>query len=142
VLLARQIEGLLLAKSPEFDKPAAVLIALNNENIDFRLVGGRVYHRNLKFQIGGLQITTQGSVGLDDSLEMLAEVGLSDALLADRPLLSSLLGRPLQIPLTGTLGKPQIDLRVVEELAAHTVRDAPGTVLQGLRGELQKLIAR
>ncbi len=117
VLLARQVEGLLLAQDPAFDKPAAVLIALDHENIDFRLVGGRVYHRNLKFQIGGLQITTQGSVGLDDSLEMLAEVGISDALLANRPLLSSLLGRPLQIPLTGTLGKPQLDLRVVEELA-------------------------
>jgi hypothetical protein len=40
------------------------------------------------------------------------------------------------------LSKPQLDLRVVEELAAKTVRDAPGAVLQGLRGELEKLIPR
>ncbi len=96
-----KIEGLLLTKDPEFDKPAAVLIALDNENVDFRLVGGRVYHRNLKFRIGALQVTTQGSVGLDDSLELLAEVGISEQLLAGKPLLTGLVGRPLQIPLTG-----------------------------------------
>lgn len=142
VLLARQIEALLLASSPDFSQPAAVLIALNNENVDFRLVGGRVYHRNLKFQVGALQVTTQGSVGLDESMEVLAEVGIAEQLIANRPLLSGLLNHPLQIPLTGTLSRPHLDLRVVEQLAAQTVRDAPAGVLNGLHNELQKLFGQ
>ncbi len=127
--LARRLEGLLLARQPDLDKPAAVLVALDHENVDFRLVNGRVYHRNLKFTIAGLQITTQGSVGLDDSLEMLAEVGISDELLAQRPVLSALFSRPLQIPLSGTLNKPQLDLRAVEELSAQIGAQAPREAL-------------
>jgi translocation and assembly module TamB len=128
-LLARRIEQLLLAQSATPDQATAVLVNLNDENVDFRAVAGRVYHRNLRFKIGALQITTQGSVGFDDSLEMLAEVAIEESLLANRPLLKQLLGHPLQIPLTGSLGAPQLDLRGVEDITRHMARDAATSVI-------------
>jgi hypothetical protein len=129
-LLARRIEQLLLSQAASSDQAAAaVLVNLNDENVDFRVVGGRVYHRNLRFKMGALQIVTQGSVGFDDSLEMLAEVAIEESLLAGRPLLKQLLGRPLQIPLTGTLGSPQLDLRGVEDITRHMARNAAASVI-------------
>ena len=141
--LARQIETILLAQGVSADKPSAVLIALDHENVDFRLVNSRVYHRNLKFQIGVLQITTQGSVGLDESLEMLAEVGIADSLLANRPVLATIFGHPLQIPLTGSLGQPHLDIRAVGDLSAQLVKGTARAVvekpLQALQNPLQTI---
>jgi hypothetical protein len=129
-LLAQRIQQLLLAQNEQPDNSPATLVNLNDEHVDFRIVGGRVYHRNLRFKIGALEIITQGSVGFDDSLEMLAEVAISESLLANRPILRRLIGHPLQIPLTGSLNSPQLDLRAVEDLSGQMARGAVKDVIE------------
>jgi hypothetical protein len=73
---------------------------------------------------------TQGSVGFDESLEMLAEIQIAESLLANRPLLRQVLGHPLQIPLSGTLNAPQLDLRAVEELSGQMARSTVKNVIE------------
>ncbi len=129
-LLADRIGQLLITPGAAPPQTTAVLVNLNNENVDFRVVGGRVYHRNLRFKMGLLDIITQGSVGFDDSLEMLAEVAIDENLLANRPLLKDLLGHPLQIPLTGSLGEPKLDLSALEDMTRQMARQAATSVIE------------
>ena len=84
--------------------------------IDFELADKQVYHEGLDFGVGNLRVRTRGFVGLDKSLNLIAEVPiplkpteeLENGQLP-RPLLSALRGKTIEIPIIGTLDKPIID---------------------------------
>ncbi len=84
--------------------------------IDFELADKKVYHEGLDFGVGNLRVRTRGFVGLDKSLNLIAEVPiplkpteeLEEGQLP-RPLLSALRGKTIEIPIVGTLDKPIID---------------------------------
>jgi hypothetical protein len=105
--------------------PAAVRLA-ENSVVQFRMADRRVEHHGLAFGTPQLTVATQGSVGLDQSLDLLAEIAVHPVL--DRELaLPALLKEPFQVPIRGTLRRPQVDLRV----AGHEL-------LQNLLGEVLK----
>ena len=74
------------------------------------MVQRRIYHKNLKFTVGTMQISTYGSVGLDDeSLSMIAEV----------PLQANLLGQRSGAGLAGRPGAATADRRHAEQAEAR-----------------------
>lgn len=90
-------------------------IRLADESVvDFRLENGRVQHRNLKFGLPDvspeLQIETEGSVGLDRTLDLTAVIPLPLARFADNPLVRGLANHKITLAITGTLKEPQINL--------------------------------
>ena len=79
---AEQVEGILQGKIPFANPAKAVsLVRMDNQAVDFRMVDHRVYHQGLKFVAGNVTITTRGSVGLDESIAVLAEIPLPAGLL-------------------------------------------------------------
>jgi translocation and assembly module TamB len=82
-------------------------------------------------------ITTEGRVGIDDqSLHLLANVPIQESWLAKAPpYLAGLKGKTLQIPITGTIGQPKLDARVLENL---TKQLAAGAVKGAVDQQLQK----
>ncbi|MBS0207892.1 MAG: hypothetical protein JSS27_02960 [Planctomycetes bacterium] len=108
-------------------------MALTREDlIEFRLEKGRMYHEGLELGSENIRIRTRGSVGMDQSLDIVAEVHLrlSEATLAARPALRGLASQPLVIPVRGTLQKPQIDAEVIGRSALGAAMSA----LSELRG--------
>jgi hypothetical protein len=112
------------------------LMAVDTTDIEFRMVQRRIYHRNLKFTLGTMQISTYGSVGLDDeSLSMIAEVPLQASLFGRDLSLGNMEGQVLQLPIGGTLSKPQLDRGALRQLTASIVQNLTRGVLQNELGK-------
>ena len=77
-----------------------------------------MFHSPFEVQMKGITITTTGSVGLDESLDLVAEVGFGNMLPqdSDKPIIKALLSRPLKLPIGGTLKKPKVDMARSREL--------------------------
>jgi translocation and assembly module TamB len=85
-------------------------LQLPEQNIGFEVNQGRVAHRGLQIQAGDVAIWTSGSVGVDGTLEMVASVPIQKDWLDKAPALQSLAGQQFQIPIRGTISRPQLDL--------------------------------
>jgi hypothetical protein len=105
----------------------APVVELARESVvTFELVEGRIHHRDLEFSLPPLRVRTQGSVGFDDSLDMLAEirVELPEELISALPSARQLTAKTLQIPIKGTLSKPRIDVAAMGDTDLALVIDS------------------
>lgn len=138
---ARQIEVLLKRRAADrVNKSSESVLTLQNQNVEFRMVDGRVHHRGLEILIGeDLIVRTHGSVGFDDTIDVVAEIPVQEEWIRRDKLLASLQGQTLQIPIRGTLTRPQVDPRVLEDL---TKRLATGSITKGIEGELSNQLDR
>jgi hypothetical protein len=117
------------------------LVSLDVPNIEFRCVKRRVYHRGLKFQVGNLPVTTYGSVGFDETLAIVAEVPLQARLLGVDLSLGALEGQKMQIPINGTLSKPKLDPKAMQQLTARLLENTAKSVLiDGVGKQLERLL--
>jgi len=109
--------------------------------IPFRLAGGRVYHSGLELVFPDLTIRTHGSVGLDQSLELMAEMPVPPKWRGKHELLDSALrDQIIRVPIGGTLSKPRLDRKTLEQLSQRFLENAARNVLQdGLNRGLQQL---
>ncbi|MEW4562151.1 hypothetical protein AB1K70_06475 [Bremerella sp. JC770] len=124
----------LVQKITEFVGLGPSVEVFSDCTINFELADKQVYHEGLDFGIGNLRVRTRGFVGLDKSLNLIAEVPvplnpteeLAEGELP-RPILSALRGKTIEIPIIGTLDKPIIDKdRLGQSLMAtaeSTLRD-------------------
>ena len=114
-----------------------VLMQMPEHAIPFKLAGGRVYHQDVIFLISNGSIQSSGSVGMDESIDLVLQIPIKDEWLGDQKLLAALKGQSLKIPVRGTLTRPQIDSRVLGGLAAQI----GGTALEGaLENKLDNLL--
>jgi len=85
-------------------------LQLPEQQIGFDVQQGRVAHKNMQIQAGDVVINTSGSVGMDGQLELIAAVPILKDWVDKTPLLQSLAGQQIQIPVRGTIQRPQMDL--------------------------------
>jgi len=128
---AANLARLITRKQPPW-ADGDLQIALPPQDIAFRMQGGRVYHKGLMFQAGDVVVTTHGSVGVDHTLDMQVEFPLPDAWLDGGPVLKSLRGEIVRIPIRGTLERPQVDGRAMADWGKRIGAGAAGGVLQNL----------
>ncbi len=127
----------------ERDDQASALLSVDSSDIEFRLVNRRVYHRGLKFVVGTLPITTHGSVGLDETLSLVAEVPIQATFLGRDLSLGALEGQTLQIPIDGTLSRPKLDRHILEQLAGKLLQNATrGVLIDEVNKQLDRLLPR
>jgi len=109
--------------------------------ISFRLAGGRVYHSGLELVFPDLTIRTHGSVGLDQSLELMAEMPVPPKWRGKHELLDSALrDQIIRVPIGGTLSRPRLDRKTLDQLSQRFLENAARNVLQdGLNRGLQQL---
>lgn len=105
-------------------------LVMAEQKIGFELAGSRVYHRDLQVTSGEVVIRTRGSVGLDQTLDLLAEVPIHDRWVDREPLLAGFRGQTLQIPVSGTTTAPRLDQRATEEFARQMMGDAARRLLE------------
>ena len=124
------------------DQSGAVL-SIDDSNIEFRMVGSRVYHRGLTFVVGTTPITTHGSVGFDETLAIVAEVPVQAKLLGVDLSLGTLEGQTLQIPLEGTLSKPKFDRHILQQFAGKFLQNAArGAIVDEVKSQLDRLLPK
>jgi len=114
-----------------------VLIEMPEQPVSFKLANGRVTNDGVTFVIRGASIRSSGSVGLiDETLDIVLQIPIRDEWVPDKRLLQGLKGQSLQIPVRGTLSQPQIDGRVIGDLAAKMGGAALNGVLDGAINDL------
>lgn len=144
--LAMQITGVIQQIRAVIDRGAGTgnggtLMRMPEQQTEFRLVNGRLHHRQLIFETSLATIRTTGSVGLDESLQMVVQIPLLDDWIGDRPVLQALKGQTINIPVGGTLSRPQVDGRAIGDLAKRVAGSAVESLIDGkLPGGLDRLL--
>jgi hypothetical protein len=129
--LADQIKAAVERKAPpRGESGSAVWLQLPEQAVAFEAAGGRVYHRDLTVAAKDVVIRTRGSVGLDQSLELLAEVPIQDRWVEREPLLAGFKGQSLQVPVSGSLTSPRLDNAGLEQLATQMLGGAARRLLE------------
>ncbi len=138
VTLVSQIEA--LTKRKQFLQTAASprnksFLTMTERQVDFQVVEGRVYHRNLEFLIDDVPVRSRGSVGFDQTLAIEIEIPIQDKWIEREPALRGFAGKSLKIPIYGTFQKPRIDERAVADLSRQLLQ---GAATQAIGDELNR----
>ena len=103
----------------------------NRQDVDFRVVDGRVHHRRLAATLDDVTIRTHGWVSFDERMSLAAEIPLREEWIRKSRLLENVPDATLRIPVGGTLSQPQVDGRFIAQLA----RDLAGSAADHLIGD-------
>jgi len=126
---------LMMRLSALFNVPP-VLKILHNSGIHFVMHGGRVYHQGLMFSVGGVVIQTEGSVGLDRTLDLVAEFTPPVNLLPNGPVGQLIRQTRFRVPITGTLDDPSLGKLNLQNggVGNGAIADSALTALQQILG--------
>jgi hypothetical protein len=98
--------------------------------VPFQMVQGRIYHKDLELIFPDVTIRTHGSVGLDQTLAIVAEMPMPAAWQSGPATSAAQKNQTLQLPINGTLLRPQVDRRALEAIAQKAVRGAAENILE------------
>jgi hypothetical protein len=105
------------------------------------MVNGRVYHSGLNLVFPDVTIQTQGSVGLDGSLSIVAELPVPPKWLKSSQSRAIFGKQTIRIPIGGTLDQPKLDQRALQDAMARIARDTAGDfVQQQLDTQIERLV--
>lgn len=99
-------------------------LKLAKQDVAFRVADRRVHHRGLELLAGDVVIRTEGSVGFDESLSLVAIVPIREEWTQKNRGMASLRGHELRVPIGGTLDRPQLDTRVLSSFAIQLTGSA------------------
>jgi hypothetical protein len=137
--LARQVRTLFdpAAGAATTVDPNRGWLVLPEQDVPFEVRGGAVHHRGLTMTVGDVKIETSGSVGIESQeINLLTSIPLQESWFKGREgALTALKGQSLVVPIKGTLTRPQLDGKVLENFA----KQLAGSAVQGL---LDKQIER
>ncbi|MDZ7620145.1 MAG: hypothetical protein U1E05_24350, partial [Patescibacteria group bacterium] len=110
--------------------------------VPFRVADGRVHHRDLELIFPDITIRTEGSVGLDQSLAIVASLPVPPKWLTNNTLRAAFEGQEIRIPVAGTLSSPKLNRaeldawnrRLLENAAQNVIRNQVDRGLDRLFG--------
>ncbi len=105
-------------------------ITMTERTIDVQVVGGRVYHRNLEFLIDDVPVTSYGSVGFDQSISLVLRVPVQEKWVRGTRELQPLIGKTIEIPVSGTMSRWNVDERAVGAFLAQAAQTAVGGAIE------------
>jgi translocation and assembly module TamB len=118
----------------------AKLLSMNDQQIEFQVVDGRVYHRQLEFIIDDVPIRSTGSVGFDQTLALEINIPIQDRWIDGEDALRGLAGQTLKIPVQGTFQSPRVDQRAIADLTRQLIRNTAGQAIGNeINRQLEKL---
>lgn len=108
------------------------LVQLPPQTVAFAIRDQSVLHRGFTAQAGKVTVTTEGAVGFNDQLNMVAQIQVDPSAIGDRPILAGIFGRPIAIPIRGTVESPQLDRRALQNVGTDAAAGAINGLLDGL----------
>ncbi|MBX9584097.1 MAG: hypothetical protein K2X87_27675 [Gemmataceae bacterium] len=125
-------------------QPSARMSLANEQAVPIAVEDGRVLHEGLALTVNGYTVKTTGSVGLDGSLVMVADVPIPGTFpgLKNNPALKKAVeGKIVKVPIVGTLNKPVVDGGALQKAVAEAARGAAKDVIRdSLNRELDNLL--
>ena len=108
------------------------LALMHDQVIDFELHDGRIHHTPALVELRKVAISTSGSVGLDQSLDITAVLLFPTPWVERLPFLAGPGGQGLVIPVGGTLKKPRVEPGTVKRIVRELGTGALGDLLDGV----------
>ncbi len=141
--IVEQVRSIVQQRTSSNPVANRVQLQLPAQTVQFRQANGRVMHDRLILRTPDVEIQTRGSVGFDESLDLVASIPISESWISDEKVRQALGGQTIQVPIRGTLQQPQIDPGVLGELARRAAGNAVNRVLEGrLQDQLNRLFPR
>jgi len=143
VFLVQQVQAVLQRKPipSSYSVPNSGLVEIDRQAVPFQVVDGRVYHRDLTLNVRGVRIRTSGSVGVDQSIDLVAHVPIHDDWIRGDGLLASLRGQTIQVPIRGQLSQPKFDESALTQLGRRIAEGAAGRLIErGLEQGLDRAL--
>jgi hypothetical protein len=132
ILLAEQIRALVERRPPPLELGRnPTLLKVSGQQVDFRMAGGRVQHQGMSMDIGSVTVRTQGWVAFDESMGLVAEVPIKAEWFGRNGVPAGLKDQTLQIPIGGTLRRPQVDPRAMQQVVALFAQNAARDLIEG-----------
>ncbi|MEZ6121446.1 MAG: hypothetical protein R3C28_33490 [Pirellulaceae bacterium] len=123
--------------------PSRPWLTMPEHQIAFDVRDGTVRHNNLTLQIADVQVQTAGAVAFDERISLVAKIPVQDDWIGNERWLAGLRGTTLDVPVTGTLSRPQLDKRVFATLTQKAVTGAAESFIQDeVQNQLQRLFKR
>ena len=128
------VAKIITALPGQLPVPPTIRIA-ESSKVHFRKSDRRIRHEGLAFGIplkasgDRLEITSEGSVGIDDrSIDLTLSLPIPDSLPTDRPLFAALAGKTIKASVEGTLDDPKLQLdaslkRTAADVATDFIRE-------------------
>lgn len=123
----KQVRQLL--KPEATDRDLRTWLTLSEQTVPVVVRDGRVFHDNVKFSHKDLSVRTRGSVGFDQSLQLVAEIPIADDWIEGKKYLAGLKGQFLTIPISGTVSNPKIDRSSIDRLSRDLVQQAANSAV-------------
>jgi hypothetical protein len=130
LVIVNQVRALKNGDLAGATNPQKTWLNMPDQNIDFSVDAGRVFHKDLRIDAGEVTITTSGSVNVTGDMEMTASIPIKDEWIAKTPLLASLKGQSLTVPISGNISRPQLDMRAFTGVATQVATGAAQGYLQ------------
>ena len=142
--IASRVEGIVRRRSPrQILNATKPLFQIRDQNVAFKLTDRRMYHSDFEVIVDNMPITTSGSVGFDETLDLMVRFPIPEAWLGSVKYLSFLRGVELEVPISGTLSRPKVDERVFATLLRRIGRDSVKKIINnGVESQLKKLFGR
>ena len=125
-----QIKSIIARRQPDDPNQQQEWLEMPEQQVPVKLEQGRVYHQGMTFVVQNVSVKTSGSVGMDSTLNLIADVSIRNEWLGNNKALTGLKGKSIQIPITGTTSRPQIDPSVFSNLAQQIGGSAIEDLLQ------------
>jgi translocation and assembly module TamB len=114
-------------------------VVLPEQAVEFEVRDGRVTHRQLRMEAQEVTVLTRGSVGLDQRLDLFAQMQFPANVLQKNDWLNNLNGK--WIPVRGSLKNPELDEKVWQDLTRSLLGGAAERLLEDeLRKGLDRLL--
>jgi translocation and assembly module TamB len=130
-----QVRAILKPGSAADGRDLKTWLQMSQQTIPVTIQNQRVFHENLKFTHKDMTIKTRGSVGFDQSLNLVAEIPIADDWIAGKSYLAGLRGQSISIPIGGTVSKPQLDKQAIQQLSTQLVKQAAGNAINQAIGD-------
>jgi hypothetical protein len=109
-------------------------VEVGARQIEFQCENGKISTSPTSFKVEGNEVTLSGTVGLDESLDYVATVPLTDQLVSSN-LLKYLEDTTINVPIRGTVSKPILNASVLTEAAADLAAQAGKKALKKEAGK-------
>lgn len=123
---AGQINGLLAGKplGGVLNTASGKWLGLPQQTVPFEVADNKVRHADLEVITGDVLVSTAGTVGYDQSLDIIAKAQLRNGARQGQPIADAFRGKQLVLPIKGTASRPQIDTSGLKQLATQMAQAA------------------
>lgn len=136
-----QVRAIVQRRNPRAELAQRLILEMPEQVVQFRQANQRVSHDRLILRSPDVEIRTSGSVGFDESLDLVAAIPIREDWISDERIRQTLGGQTLQIPIRGTLSRPQVDANVLGDLARRVATGAVERVINDrLQNQLNRLL--